>query len=73
MTVWLGNYPIPDDSAPYVRQRDAILEAIKTYGTDHISGVTVGNEFILKCVFGLIPMSCCGLGRSGEVLTDCGS
>lgn len=23
---------------------------IKTYGTDHIAGVTVGNEFILECV-----------------------
>ena len=29
-------------------ERDAIIDAIKTYGTDHISGITVGNEFILK-------------------------
>ena len=48
MTVWLGNYPVPEDPAPYERQRDAIIDAIKTYGTDHISGITVGNEYILK-------------------------
>ena len=50
MTVWLGNYPEPTDPAPYLRQREAIVDAINTYGTDHISGITVGNEFILKCV-----------------------
>ena len=49
MTVYLGNYPDPaDGGVAYARQRDAIIEAIKTYGTDHISGVTVGNEFILN-------------------------
>ncbi|KAH9945047.1 glycoside hydrolase [Epithele typhae] len=48
MTVWLGNYPDATDPAPYVRQRDAIIDAIQTYGTDHISGITVGNEFILN-------------------------
>jgi len=51
MTVWLGNYPIAtDNGASYQRQRDAIKSAIKTYGTDHIGGVTVGNEFMLKYV-----------------------
>lgn len=50
MTVWLGNYPIPTDPAPYSRQRDAIVEALKKYGTDHVSGVTVGNEYMLKYV-----------------------
>ena len=50
MTVWLGNYPEPTDPAPYERQKEAIVDAIKTYGTDHISGITVGNEFILKYV-----------------------
>ncbi len=50
MQVWLGNYPIPTDPAPYERQRDAIIDAIKTYGTDHVAGITVGNEYILKYV-----------------------
>ena len=31
MTVWLGNYPIPTDPAPYSRQRDAIVDALKKY------------------------------------------
>ena len=37
-----------DAGEAYVRQRDYVTEAIKTYGTDHIAGVTVGNEFMLK-------------------------
>jgi hypothetical protein len=48
MTVFLGNYPVPDDNTPYTRQRDLIKAAIQTYGVDHIAGVTVGNEFMLK-------------------------
>ncbi|EIM91465.1 glycoside hydrolase [Stereum hirsutum FP-91666 SS1] len=47
MTVWLGNYPSATDSTAYTRQRDLITAAIQTYGTDHIGGITVGNEFIL--------------------------
>ena len=55
MTVYLGNYNIPTDAgAAYVRQRDVIKEALQTYGTDHIGGITVGNEFMLKYV----PWSC---------------
>lgn len=50
MTVYLGNYNIPTDDAPYVRQRDAIIDAIKTFGADHVTGITVGNEYMLKCV-----------------------
>jgi len=51
MTVWLGNFPNADDAgAAYVRQRDTIEDAIKTYGTDQIGGITVGNEFMLKYV-----------------------
>lgn len=34
----------------YVRQRDLIKDAILTYGSDHILGVTVGNEYLLKYV-----------------------
>lgn len=51
MTVWLGNYNVPNDAgAAYVRQRDVIKDALQTYGTDNIGGITVGNEFILKYV-----------------------
>lgn len=48
MQVYLGIYNIPTDSTPYTRQRDAIQQAIQTFGTDHVAGVTVGNEFMLK-------------------------
>ncbi|KAJ7752796.1 glycoside hydrolase [Mycena maculata] len=48
MTVYLANYPVPTDGgAAYERQRDLIEAALQTYGTDHVSGVTVGNEYIL--------------------------
>ena len=51
MSVYLGNYNVPTDAgASYVRQRDAIKDAITTFGVDHVAGVTVGNEFMLKCV-----------------------
>ncbi|KAL0949275.1 hypothetical protein HGRIS_009353 [Hohenbuehelia grisea] len=46
--VFLGNYPVPSDPTVYTRQRDIIKQAIQTYGTDHIAGVTVGNEFMLN-------------------------
>lgn len=49
MEVYLGNYPIPTDGGEaYRRQRDILKKAIETYGTDHIAGVTVGNEFMLN-------------------------
>ena len=49
MQVWLGNYAIAtDNGTAYNRQKEAIKEAIQTYGTDHIGGITVGNEFILE-------------------------
>ncbi|TEB26994.1 glycoside hydrolase [Coprinellus micaceus] len=52
MEVFLGNYPVPTDGGEaYRRQRDAMKEAIKTYGTDHIAGVTVGNEFYAQVSF----------------------
>ena len=50
MKVWLGNYVLPDDSAPYERQKQAIKAALEEYGTDHVGGITVGNEFMLKYV-----------------------
>jgi exo-beta-1,3-glucanase (GH17 family) len=49
MQVFLGNYPIAtDNNAAYNRQRDEIKSALQTYGVDHVAGVTVGNEFMLK-------------------------
>jgi hypothetical protein len=52
MTVWLGNYVVATDGgAAYARQRDEILAAVKKYGAEHIGGITVGNEFMLKWVF----------------------
>lgn len=51
MTVWLGNYNLPTDAGEaYDRQKSTIQEALQTYGTDNIGGITVGNEFMLKYV-----------------------
>ena len=52
VSVYLGNYAVPTDGgAAYVRQRDEMKEALQTFGADHVLGVTVGNEFMLKCVY----------------------
>jgi len=48
MQVFVGNFVVEGDSTAYTRQRDTIKDAITTYGVDHIAGVTVGNEFMLK-------------------------
>ena len=49
MSVYLAIYNVPDDKGvAYSRQLALVLDAIKTYGTDHVKGVTVGNEFMLK-------------------------
>jgi exo-beta-1,3-glucanase (GH17 family) len=49
MTVYLGNYPIAtDNGAAYMRQRDILKSVLQTYGTGHVDGITVGNEFMLK-------------------------
>jgi exo-beta-1,3-glucanase (GH17 family) len=51
MSVWLGDYNLPNDNGTeYNQQKQAIVNVIKTYGVDHIVGVDVGNEFMLKCV-----------------------
>jgi exo-beta-1,3-glucanase (GH17 family) len=47
MTVYIGNYVEPSDDGGYQRQRDELMNAIDTYGTAHISGLIVGNEFML--------------------------
>lgn len=48
MQVFAGNFVVDGDPTAYERQRDAIKNAIMTYGADHVAGVTVGNEFMLK-------------------------
>jgi len=50
MSVYLGNYPEPDNGTAYERQRNEIQVALQNYGVDHVSGVTVGNEFILDYI-----------------------
>jgi exo-beta-1,3-glucanase (GH17 family) len=49
VNVYLGIYPEPDDNnTAYNRQRGEIQDVLTTYGTDHVSGLTVGNEFMLN-------------------------
>ncbi|EUC67542.1 glycoside hydrolase family 17 protein, partial [Rhizoctonia solani AG-3 Rhs1AP] len=55
LEVFVGIY-VNDDDTAYTRQRDLIKNAITTYGTDHIAGVTVGNEYILNSVQDTRPM-----------------
>lgn len=52
MTAWLAIYNVPDNATAYEEQRDKVVDALKTYGPDNVGGVSVGNEFILKCVLG---------------------
>ncbi|KAH9949946.1 glycoside hydrolase [Amylocystis lapponica] len=47
MSVYLAIYNVPTNATAYLEQRDLVLDAVKTYGTDHILGISVGNEFIL--------------------------
>ncbi|CAH7669408.1 glycoside hydrolase superfamily [Phakopsora pachyrhizi] len=46
MSVWLGIF-FDGEEEVYKRQLDNVIAAIKKHGTDHISGITVGNEFLL--------------------------
>ncbi|WVQ84409.1 hypothetical protein IAT38_006561 [Cryptococcus sp. DSM 104549] len=47
MTVWLGIYVDSNETA-YTDQLNHVVDVLKTYGTDHVSGITVGNEYILN-------------------------
>ncbi|KAI5449986.1 hypothetical protein NCC49_003877 [Naganishia albida] len=47
MKVHLAVYVDSNEQA-YVDQVKAIEEALKTYGTEHVLGITVGNEYILN-------------------------
>ncbi|KAG0152166.1 hypothetical protein CROQUDRAFT_667483 [Cronartium quercuum f. sp. fusiforme G11] len=46
LSVWLGIF-IDGNDTVYQRQMDAVVDAIKTYGSEHIAGITVGNEYLL--------------------------
>ncbi|KAI9619229.1 hypothetical protein H4Q26_011910 [Puccinia striiformis f. sp. tritici PST-130] len=46
LSVWLGIF-IDGNDTVYERQLDAVTTAIKKYGTEHIAGITVGNEYLL--------------------------
>jgi exo-beta-1,3-glucanase (GH17 family) len=49
MMVTLGIYVSPEgDYTAYDRQKTAIEDVLKKYGTDHIAGITVGNEYMLN-------------------------
>jgi hypothetical protein len=62
LTVFLGNYNLPNDGGvEYNNQKQNIVSAINTYGTDHISGVTVGNEFMLEFVHPFPSLECRGI------------
>ena len=53
MSVWLGNYPaIGDNNTAYERQKQEIIDAINMWGSDHVAGITVGNEFVLDYMSG---------------------
>jgi len=52
MEVFIGNFVVEGDDTAYKRQRDVIKEMIEKYGTQHIAGITVGNEFMLNYVTG---------------------
>ncbi|EFP76608.2 uncharacterized protein PGTG_02069 [Puccinia graminis f. sp. tritici CRL 75-36-700-3] len=46
LSVWLGIF-IDGNDTVYERQLNAVTTAIQKYGTEHIAGITVGNEFLL--------------------------
>ncbi|GAA95577.1 glycoside hydrolase family 17 protein [Mixia osmundae IAM 14324] len=47
MTVWLGIYLDMTNSTTNERQIQQTLDAISKHGSDHVSGVIVGNEVVL--------------------------
>jgi hypothetical protein len=63
LSVFLGNYNLPNDAGvEYSNQKQNIVSAINTYGTDHILGITVGNEFMLEFVHPCPSLECLGRG-----------
>lgn len=47
MTVWLGVW-IDTNTTTVANQMQTTLDVLKVYGTKHVAGVTVGNEYILN-------------------------
>ncbi len=43
-------FVVDKDDAAYTRQKTALQQALQTYGTDNVLGITVGNEFMLNYV-----------------------
>ncbi|CBQ71401.1 conserved hypothetical protein [Sporisorium reilianum SRZ2] len=43
LAVWVG-----DNATTFARQVANIVDALATYGTDHVAGITVGNEYLLN-------------------------
>ncbi|KAF9061675.1 hypothetical protein BDP27DRAFT_1369479 [Rhodocollybia butyracea] len=51
MTVYIANHPLSNDNGTADNhQKTAFQNALTTFGTDHVGGVTVGNEFMLECI-----------------------
>jgi exo-beta-1,3-glucanase (GH17 family) len=48
LKVYPGIYLVDVDEAGYQRQKTALKEALQTYGTGNVLGITVGNEVILN-------------------------
>ena len=48
MTVFLANFVVDGDPTAYDRQKQELQQALQTYGTGNVGGITVGNEFILE-------------------------
>jgi hypothetical protein len=73
MTVFLGNYNLPNDGGvEYANQKQDIVSAITTYGTDHIAGVCVGNEFMLEFVHPFPSLNCRAIDASLNVAISLG-
>ncbi|KAK8858895.1 hypothetical protein IAR55_003126 [Kwoniella newhampshirensis] len=66
MTVWLGIY-VDSNQTAYTTQLEAVTDALKTYGTDHVSGVTVGNEYILNTAGTTSTTSSAYISSVGEI------
>ena len=43
-------FVVDKDDAAYQRQKAALQQALQTYGTDNVLGITVGNEFMLNYI-----------------------
>jgi exo-beta-1,3-glucanase (GH17 family) len=50
MKIYAAIYIPVDDDTAYTRQKDELEKAIRTYGVDHIEGISVGNEYMLNYV-----------------------